>query len=176
MSDKEEHKSQGEAWPAAGPGRLAGGNSQGLTDWEQLRSHYVFVLTKSQQHLWYCRGDLLSYTLPLFCRAGQKQPETDTKAGSEWCWWLGVLPTSLKISMIRLKGPIIQTNNQGWKIQQWLMYKLHSLCFTLAVMLLEEIWWCADSGLFERKMFSHDLSSLSAGLALQPQTVNKMNI
>lgn len=54
-SDKEKHKSQGEAWPTAGPGRLVGGKLSGA-DSEQLRSHYVFVLTKSQPHLWYFWG------------------------------------------------------------------------------------------------------------------------
>lgn len=54
-SDKEKHKSQGEAWPTAGPGLLAGGKLSGA-DSEQLRSHYVFVLTKSQPHLWYFWG------------------------------------------------------------------------------------------------------------------------
>lgn len=95
-SDKEKHKSQGEAWPTAGPGRLVGGK---LGGW--LRAAKISLrlcLDKEPAASLILLGRPLSYTLALFCVFGWKQPENDTKSATD----------SLMLS-----------NNQRWKYQQY---------------------------------------------------------
>lgn len=96
-SDKEKHKSQGEAWPTAGPGRLVGGETLG--GW--LRAAKISLrlcLDKEPAASLILLGRPLSYTLALFCVFGWKQPENDTKSATD----------SLMLS-----------NNQRWKYQQY---------------------------------------------------------
>lgn len=91
MLDKEEHKSRGEVRPTAGPRHLAGKLSRAGS--EQLRSHYVFDLTKSQQHLWYCRVEQLSTHClsSVWPDESNLRPIPDLAATLWWCCF-GVLP------------------------------------------------------------------------------------